>query len=205
MHQLDGISLARLAHGKPEFGQPRFVLMTAGTQSVDAAKLADIGVAICLRKPVKQEHLFSAVFGKKMRPVVAAPVEKPVARHSGNRRILVVDDNVVNQKVALRQLQKLGVHADAVGNGLEAIDALDRIAYDLVLMDCQMPEMDGYEATRLLRTRGILTPVIALTAGASDGDRDSCLRAGMNDFLPKPVREGELGTMIERWLPAKKA
>jgi CheY-like chemotaxis protein len=178
--------------------------MTADTQSIDAAKLADIGVATCLRKPVRQEHLFSAVFGKTMRPVVAAPVDKPVARRSGNRRILVVDDNAVNQKVALRQLQKLGVHADAVGNGLEAIDALDRIAYDLVLMDCQMPEMDGYEATRLLRTRGTLTPVIALTASASDSDRDACLRAGMNDFLPKPVREGELGIMIERWLPTKK-
>ena len=204
MQQLDGISLARLAHGKSEFGKPRFVLMSAGTQSIDAAKLADIGVATCLRKPVRQEHLFSAVFGKTMRPVVAAPVEKPAARRSGNRRILVVDDNVVNQKVALRQLQKLGVQADAVGNGLEAIDALDRIAYDLVLMDCQMPEMDGYEATRLLRTRGTLTPVIALTASASDSDRDACLRAGMNDFLPKPVREGELEMMIERWLPTKK-
>jgi two-component system sensor histidine kinase/response regulator len=204
MHQLDGISLARLAHGKSEFGKPRFVLMTAGTQSIDAAKLADIGVATCLRKPVRQEHLFSAVFGKTMRPVVPAPVDKPAARRSGNRRILVVDDNAVNQKVALRQLQKLGVHADAVGNGLEAIEALDRIAYDLVLMDCQMPEMDGYEATRLLRARGTMTPVIALTASASDSDRDKCLRAGMNDFLPKPVREGELGTMIERWLPTKK-
>ncbi|HEX7421907.1 MAG TPA: response regulator [Thermoanaerobaculia bacterium] len=204
MDRLDGISLARLVRGQSEFGGPRFVLMTAGTQSIDAAKLADIGVTTFIRKPVRQEHLFSAVFGKTMRPVVVAQAEKLAVKHSGKRRVLVVDDNVVNQKVALRQLQKLGVLADAVGNGLEAIDALDRIGYDLVFMDCQMPEMDGHEATRVLRGRGTLTPVIALTASASDSDRDQCLRAGMNDFLPKPVREAEFGAMIERWLTTKK-
>lgn len=133
-------------------------------------------------------------------PGSKAAAENPADARITNRRILIVDDNVLNQKVALRQLQKLGFAADAAGNGLEAVHALDRIAYDLVLMDCQMPKMDGYEATAEIRSRGTKTPVIALTASASDSDRDRCLRAGMNDFLPKPVREAELASMIERWL-----
>jgi CheY-like chemotaxis protein len=143
--------------------------------------------------------------------------------------ILLAEDNVVNQKVAVRMLQKIGYRVDVVENGQEATEAVGRTSYDLVLMDCQMPEMDGLEATRairkaeskklevrskktetdhsetpdtlLLATGCSRVPIIALTANALSGDRETCLEAGMNDFLTKPIRIEELGTMICKWLP----
>jgi len=149
-------------------------------------------------------------------------------------QILLAEDNVVNQKVAVRMLQKLGYQVDIVGNGLDAIEALARTSYDLILMDCQMPEMDGLEATRKIREaeRAKLKekvekenvgnnepretsppsnisrfpspsrmPIIALTANALPEDREDCFKAGMDDFLAKPVRLEELSTMISKWLP----
>lgn len=120
-------------------------------------------------------------------------------------RVLIVEDNPVNQLVAAEMVKKLGLHADVAGDGAEALEALERLPYDLVLMDCQMPVMDGFEATRRLRQRqaeGIRLPVIAMTANAISGDRERCLDAGMDDYLPKPVRVSELKAMLRRWLPA---
>ena len=102
-------------------------------------------------------------------------------------------------------VKRLGLHADVAGNGVEALDAIDRLPYDLILMDCQMPVMDGFEATRRLRQThadGPRIPVIAMTANAIRGDRELCLDAGMDDYLPKPVRSSELKAMLRRWLPA---
>jgi CheY-like chemotaxis protein len=116
----------------------------------------------------------------------------------------VVEDNPVNQLVAAEMLKRLGLHADVAGNGAEALEVLDRLPYDLILMDCQMPVMDGFEATRRLRKQadGPRLPVIAMTANAIRGDRERCLDAGMDDYLPKPVRISELKAMMRRWLPA---
>ena len=128
-------------------------------------------------------------------------------------RVLLAEDNAVNQKVALAQLQKLGYRADAVANGLEAIDALQRIPYDIILMDCHMPEMDGYQAARRIRQLekdfgancGWKAPVhiIALTANAMQGDRELCLAAGMDDYISKPVRTVQLHVALQRWRPAE--
>ena len=120
-------------------------------------------------------------------------------------RILVAEDNPVNQMVAQAMISKLGYQADIVANGRETINALRMIPYDLVLMDCRMPEMDGFEATRLIRREGSKVldpkiPIIAMTASAMSGDREMCLRAGMNDFISKPVRKQTLGQMISTWL-----
>ncbi len=136
----------------------------------------------------------------------AAAVSPPVrpAPTSG-RRILIVEDNLINQKVAVLQLKQLGHQAEVVPNGVEAVAALARQPYDLVFMDCQMPEMDGYEATRNIRAGSSANrdvPIIALTANAIQGDAQKCLDAGMSDYIAKPVRASDLAAMLARWLPS---
>ena len=124
--------------------------------------------------------------------------------HSGKKRILVAEDNATNQFTLLKILEKLGYRVDCVADGKEALDALRHLPYDLVLMDCQMPRMDGFEATRELRKQDEAygrIPVIAITAKAIKGDREKCLDAGMNDYLSKPVEVDQLAAMLENWLP----
>jgi CheY-like chemotaxis protein/HPt (histidine-containing phosphotransfer) domain-containing protein len=119
-------------------------------------------------------------------------------------RILLAEDNVVNQKVALRLLERLGYRADVVANGLEALDAVQRQTYDVVLMDLQMPEMDGLEASRRLKQSGAVTPsprIIALTADAMQGDRERCLAAGMDDYITKPIRVEALVAALAKTQP----
>ncbi len=139
---------------------------------------------------------------------LAAPTEDPGSRiPAPHLRVLVVEDNAINQRVISKMLEKVGHRADMAGNGIEALAALCERPYDLVLMDCQMPEMDGFEATRLLRdpTSGVLDPqvkVMALTANAMVGDRERCLAAGMDDYLTKPVQMQALVSLLSRWSPA---
>ena len=132
---------------------------------------------------------------------------EPAISVKGNCKmlILVAEDNPVNQKVAQAMLKKMGLRTDVVANGQEAINALQVIPYDLVLMDCQMPEMDGFEATRVIRQEGSKAlnrriPIIAMTAATMQGDREKCIQAGMNDFIAKPVQKRELSEMLARWL-----
>ncbi len=116
------------------------------------------------------------------------------------KRVLLVEDNEVNRKVVLRLLEKLHLTVEVATNGIEAVQKATTNAYDLILMDCQMPEMDGYEATRQLRAQGVRIPIIALTANALQGDREQCLLAGMDDYLSKPIKPDELKRTLARWL-----
>jgi CheY-like chemotaxis protein len=163
---------------------------------------------------------FTVVFEKQLARIGSAEVlaeiegegaecvaTRPAISQSFKRkiRILVAEDNPVNQKVAQALLRKMGLQADVVANGQEAVNALQTIPYDLVLMDCQMPEMDGYEATSKIRQQGSKAlnpgiPIIAMTALAMQGDREKCIQAGMNDFIAKPVQQRELAKMLARWL-----
>jgi two-component system, sensor histidine kinase and response regulator len=117
----------------------------------------------------------------------------------------VAEDNATNREAAVAQLRKLGYKADAVNNGAEAFEAVQRGGYDLVLMDCQMPVMDGYEATRRIRAARPSIPIIAVTADAMSGDWDRCLREGMNDYLSKPVDLDRLAEALAKWLPESDA
>jgi CheY-like chemotaxis protein len=139
-----------------------------------------------------------AINGFATRPAISESVKRKI-------RILVAEDNPINQKVAQAMLRNMGLQADVVANGQEAVNALQNIPYDLVLMDCQMPEMDGFEATRCIRQEGSKTlnpqiPIIAMTAFNMQGDRERCVQAGMSDFIAKPVQPRELAEMLARWL-----
>jgi CheY-like chemotaxis protein len=225
MPGMDGAELIRRVKGDARFASVPSVLMTSIGRSAVTDRLRESGLAHCLTKPVKRSLLIETLTRALSHRSAPAPsVSEPNAggaapssAHPGVR-VLLVEDNPVNQKVALRQLQKMGCRADAVGNGMEAVIVLRTVPYDIVLMDCQMPEMDGYEATRRIREmekrrseqlalmepdrphpESRRTPIIAVTAHAMADDRAKCLAAGMDDYLSKPVRMEELEAVIHRW------
>jgi len=208
MPHTDGLSLSRLIKADPAIAATRLILLTSMAGRVERSVLQSVGVDVCLTKPVKQSALFDAIanaLSNTVETLRVEPVAMPAIKLRENARVLVAEDNPVNQRVAALQLKRLGINADIVANGAEAVEALSRSDYDLVLMDCQMPEMDGYEATEEMRrseTTMKHTPVIALTANALAGERERCLRAGMDDYLAKPVIESELARILARWIPA---
>ena len=217
MPSMDGEGLAHWIKADPELQPTVLLLLTSLAQPSTPARLVECGFAGCLPKPLHQSalrNLITQVLGKAV-PAdhrLAAPRAADFIPHLTDgqprrsaARILVAEDNPTNQAVALAILLRLGYRADAVANGLEAITALQQIPYDLVLMDCLMPEMDGYEATKRIRQPGSGSrtpnlPIIAMTASAMQGDREKCLRAGMNDYLSKPVQPAALASALDLWL-----
>ncbi|MGH7856020.1 MAG: response regulator, partial [Candidatus Binatia bacterium] len=202
---------ARAIKADPRLAPTRLLMLSSIGQRPDDDVMKAAGLAAYMTKPVKQSALFDCIARIVLAEETAAPLFRraaPAASGAGrgsarrSKRILLAEDNSINQKVALRQLKKLGYSADAVANGLEVLDALSRIPYDVVLMDCQMPEMDGYEATAEIRRREGTrkhTTVIAMTAHALAGEREKCLAAGMDDYLSKPVRTEDLEKALDRW------
>ena len=207
---LDGATLAAAIKDDPMIAPARVIILLAPGQKATFTTGGRNDVAACLSKPVKRSALRD-LFAQQLAAKAAGPIQRHTRRiavaprpaKGKGKHILVAEDNHVNQKVVIRQLQKIGYRADAVANGQEALEATAKVAYDLVLMDCQMPEMDGFGATREIRRRenanGMHTPIVALTANALEGDRDRCLAAGMDDYLTKPLKIEDLQTMLERW------
>jgi CheY-like chemotaxis protein len=217
MPDVDGEMLGAAIRCDRDLRETALIMMTSGGSRGDAARMEKAGFAAYLVKPVRQSQFYdclAVVLGRKFPAQASVSVGPPsglITRHTLAEqaklrlRILLAEDNVVNQKVALKTLEKLGYRADVVGNGLEAVCALQSTAYDLVLMDVQMPEMDGMEATRRIRdprsgVRNPHTPIVALTAHAMTGDRQKCLGAGMDDYLAKPIKPDELAAVLARWL-----
>ncbi len=214
MPGMDGVSFGRLVKSDAaSYGSPALLLLSSSAMRPGDGELAEIGFSGALTKPVRKAQLFEAIcqaFGcsgsaQASFGDVASLKGEPLKRLSPARsvRLLLAEDNATNQKVAMAILKRLGCRADAVANGAEALKALKMIPYDMVLMDCQMPEMDGYEATRLIRAMpGKISkiPIVAMTANALKGDREKCLAAGMDDYVSKPVDPASLRAVIERYL-----
>ena len=215
MPGMDGAELGSRIKDDPEIRNTLLIMMTSLAQRGDAERLTTLGFAGYLHKPLRQSHLracLALVLGRDDAPQATdGPAPGIVTRYTVTEarkrrtRILLAEDNATNQLVALKILEKLGYRADAVNNGAEAVKALETIPYDLVLMDCQMPEMDGFEATRRIRNiRSAVcnhqVTIIAMTAHAMKGDRERCLASGMNDYLPKPVNPRDLAAALDRWL-----
>jgi signal transduction histidine kinase/DNA-binding response OmpR family regulator len=215
MPDMDGIQLARAISAEPALSSTRLVLLTSiGININETARMS--GVEVVLNKPVRQSQLHDALATMlgtptetqarpSRRGVKSASHATPVAEGQASRGyVLLVEDYPVNQMVATRMLERSGYRVDAVNNGREAVEALSNIPYGAVLMDVQMPEMDGYEATAEIRRReqsGSHTPIIAMTADAMQGDREKALAAGMDDYIAKPVKHEELEAVLERWIP----
>ena len=203
--------LGRWVATDPQLKPTAFVLMCGFGRNCNWVNLQKLGFAGHVSKPIWEKNLHAALValdGKPTDTAASAPLTVfPRVNPGGNRhaRVLVAEDNLTNQEVALVMLKKLGYQAELVANGVEALQALRHADYDLVLMDCEMPEMDGLEATRLIRdahtgARNPNIPVIALTADAVSGDRDKCFAAGMNDYLAKPVSPSQLAEVLKKWL-----
>jgi CheY-like chemotaxis protein len=214
---MDGLMLARAIKADPSIASTRLIILTSSGNVHNNDELRAAGIEVFLHKPLKQSHLYTALVNVVNNEPETELPEYPM-QVKGQKlaplpriRILVAEDNRVNQKVALALLQKIGCTADVVANGFEVLSALQRIQYDVVFMDCQMPEMDGYEATQAIRRTEKGGPqkcpwkgpvhIVAMTANAMQGDREKCLAVGMNDYVSKPVRVSELHGALTRWTP----
>ena len=217
MPEMDGEETAKRILNDPEINESNIIILTSLGQRGDAQYLKQLGCKAYLVKPVKQSHLFNTIINvlqmkKEQSSLAAGPGnEEPelITAHvieeqiRNGVRILLAEDNLINQKVARKILQKKNYSVDVVNNGKEAVKAALRQHYDIILMDVQMPVMDGYEATQKLRAKlspKEHIPIIAMTAHAMKGDREKCLLAGMDDYISKPIKPDDLYAILEKWL-----
>jgi CheY-like chemotaxis protein/HPt (histidine-containing phosphotransfer) domain-containing protein len=215
MPGMDGFELAERIKKTPDLTKTTLMIMvTSGGQRGDAARCADLGIAGYLHKPVKQSELLFAITRTFKAPVADELHTRLVTRHSIREsermlHILLAEDNVVNQKLAVRMLEKSGHDVHVANNGKEAVEAVRNQTFDLILMDVEMPEMNGLEATGLIREaekkNGAHIPILAMTALAMKGDKERCLEAGMDGYISKPINVTELFETIENCLKAASA
>ncbi|HSO67149.1 MAG TPA: response regulator, partial [Desulfatirhabdiaceae bacterium] len=217
MPGMDGKMLGRRIQADPELTGTILIMLTSAGKRGDVVLLQDIGFSAYLTKPVKQHQLYdclSTVLGMPL-TIVKKPAKPIVTRFSMSEekkrgiRILLVEDNAINQKIALKMLMKYSYYADTAQNGVEAIRMMEKVFYELVLMDVIMPDMDGYETTARIRNpssnvKNHDVTIIAMTAHAMKGDREKCLNGGMDDYLSKPINPQSLLETIEKWLMKKR-
>lgn len=213
MPDVDGVELAKRvkAHGDPLIAKLPLIMLTAVVGKLYTTRFAEAGFAAYLVKPYRLKQIIKTLAevmvardqGKAM-PIMSKTRSKEISdvgQRFDGARVLLVEDNKVNQEVALRLLDKLGCMVVVANNGVEAIRVLSQEAFDVIFMDCQMPEMDGYEATRAIRTEKLSNaPIIALTANAMRGDKEKCLEAGMDDYVAKPAHFNDLQQALARWI-----
>jgi signal transduction histidine kinase/ligand-binding sensor domain-containing protein/CheY-like chemotaxis protein len=202
MPSLDGLTLVRIMQAAPELAGTPVLLLSPWGQPAPL----EPGLSGVLTKPVRVARLYAGIAQALGQPVAVSTPLAP-AKSAGQAlqaRVLLAEDNPINQEVARAMLEGFGCQVQLADNGVQALQALEAAPFDLILMDCLMPQMDGFEATRRLRQREQWvrqhTPVIALTAIAMQGDRERCLDAGMDDFLSKPFKQAQLRVLLERWL-----
>jgi CheY-like chemotaxis protein len=205
MSGMSGFELAGEIRNNPRLSGAAIIMLTSAGQRGDAARCRELGLEGYITKPVGQSELLNAI--KRVRGSVRSGATPAlVTRHSmresgGNSRILLAEDNLVNQRLASRLLEKQGHRVVTVGSGREALERLERENFDLILMDVQMPEVDGIEATLTIRTKEVSTgahiPIVAMTANAMQGDKDRCLAAGMDGFISKPINARELLAVVQ--------
>jgi PAS domain S-box-containing protein len=209
MPDMDGLQLARAIKADPDLAPLPLIMLSSFSQRGQAQVAQHAGIAAYLTKPVRQSQLYDGIVtvmstSSEPQPMLLVRRQSlPAPQAQVHIRVLLAEDNVVNQKLAVRMLEKLGCRVDAVANGREVVEALTRMAYPLIFMDCQMPEMDGFDATAAIRARETLTggriPIIAMTANALPGDRERCLQAGMDDYVSKPIKAEDLLTVLRKW------
>ena len=213
MPEMDGFTLAENIKKRHEFGHIPIIMLTSVGQRGDAAHCRQVGINAYLTKPVNQSELLDTIIATLGKPAAAEPRQELITRHALREkkrlfRILLAEDNPVNQKLMVSILQKWGHSVVVASNGREALEILKSEKFDLVLMDVNMPEMDGFEATAAIREKEKGTsghvPIIALTAHALKGDRERCLSAGMDGYISKPIQTKELYEAIEALIPDKK-
>ncbi len=212
MPGMGGLNLARAIKAEPNLAAIPLVLLTSMGRRGDGEAALKAGISAYLNKPIRQSQLYSCLATVMSGPVEPTPTSL-LTRHrlaemqaEFRTRILLAEDNIVNQKVAVRMLEKLGCRVDVAANGQEALDASAQIPYTLIFMDCHMPEMDGYDAAGAIRRREAQTgghiPIVAMTANAMQGDRERCLEAGMDDYVSKPVKSKDLLAILQKWSPS---
>ena len=202
---MNGVELARAIRAADGAQAPPMILLTSMTASNVAQSAREAGFAAHLNKPLRREELYRTI-ARALGLAAGAPVAEaqPAAVRAAAGHVLLVEDNLVNQDIGAAMLGALGMSVAIANNGIEAVAMVGRERYDLILMDCQMPEMDGFAATAEIRSREAAAgaariPIIALTANAMQGDRERCLAAGMDDYLAKPFSKPQLAAMLERW------
>jgi signal transduction histidine kinase/CheY-like chemotaxis protein len=215
MPKMDGFGLVERLREKSGMCSSTIMMLTSGGQRGDAQRCGELGIAAYLLKPIRQSELREAVArvlsaheSKEVTPVITRYSLREMTQDEKSLKILLAEDNHVNQKLASRLLEKRNHIVTIVCNGKEALAALEKDDFDLVLMDMQMPEMDGFEATRVLRGReknGSHQPVVAMTALAMNGDKERCIDAGMDGYLSKPIRPQELDEILDRYVMLKDA